>query len=111
MNDEQAPPVKGIIKALHRGTVLTKRICKTAKDQPAAHMLDISESAQSLERSLVRSEGSVRDAYAVSLQALGRKFVNAIEGDGESPIAALAKSTATDIIYSTSYEQVTRFDH
>lgn len=75
--------MKGIIKALHRGTVLTKRICKTANDQPSAHMLDISESAQSLERSLARSEGTVKDAYATSVKALGNRFTEWIEHDGE----------------------------
>lgn len=74
-------PVKGVINAFHKGSILTKRICKAARNALSTHTLKTLEPAQELERSLLTSEDRVKDAYAQGVRALGQGFAKAILND------------------------------
>jgi hypothetical protein len=85
-SDNVVDPVQGVLKTFRKGTVLTRRICKAARNAPAAsHMLDIIEPAQTLERSLVYSEGQIKDTYQKSVEILGQGYPEAILNDRRYP--------------------------
>lgn len=81
MNGELAAPVRGIANAFHRGIVKTQRICKSVQRTPTPNVLDTLQPVQSLEASLARSESRIKDAYAESTAALGRKFAESFDND------------------------------
>jgi uncharacterized protein with PhoU and TrkA domain len=82
MSDDIAAPVNGIIKAFHKGTERTQKICNSAsKNAIASQVLDTVEPAQALQKSLAESEAQVRYAYSESIRMLGRRFATAIQSD------------------------------
>jgi len=82
MTDDIAAPVNGIVKAFHKGTERTQRICNAASRNPtASHGLPIVEQAQALRKSLAESETQVRYAYSESTRVLGTRYSRAIESD------------------------------
>ena len=81
MNNDLAGPVKGIVNAFHRGTVVTQRICRAAQRAQGLNMLDTLQPAQSLGNSLEKSESSIKNAYAYCVQELGRKYLEAFDTD------------------------------
>jgi hypothetical protein len=84
MNRELPAPVKGIVNAFHRGTVLTQRICKAIQQGHAPQMLDAFQPAQGFEQSLTRSEIRIKDAYAQNIRDLGpigQRYPTAIDSD------------------------------
>jgi hypothetical protein len=81
MSQELAAPVKGITNAFRRGISQTQRISKFAQKLSATHMLDILQPAQSLEKSLTKSEARVTDAYGQSITAFGRRYAEQVEND------------------------------
>lgn len=85
-SDNVVDPVQGILKTFRKGTVLTRRICKTTKNAMAApQMLDIVEPAQALERSLAYSEGQIKDTYQKSVEILGQGYAEGILNDRQYP--------------------------
>lgn len=86
-SDNVVDPVQGVLKAFRKGMVLTRRICKTTRNAPAApQMLDIVEPAQALERSLAYSEDQIKDAYQKSMEILGQGYPEAILNDRQYPL-------------------------
>ena len=84
MSDDIAAPVNGIIKAFHKGTERTQKICNAAsKNATAARVLDTVEPAQALQKSLIDSEAKIRYAYAESIRVLGTQYSKAVESDRE----------------------------
>jgi SpoVK/Ycf46/Vps4 family AAA+-type ATPase len=83
MADLTPTPVKGMLRAFHRGTVLTKRICKAAQNGSAVELLNILEPAQALGKSFGASEARLRKAYEDSTKTFGRQFAEAILDDCE----------------------------
>jgi hypothetical protein len=81
MNQELAAPVKGITNAFRRGITQTQRICKSAQNATATHLLDVLRPAQNLERSLTSSETRVKEAYSQSITAFGRKYAEELVKD------------------------------
>jgi len=81
MNQELAAPVKGITNAFRRGISQTQRICKFAQNTSTAHILDILQPAQGLEKSLVKSEVRIKEAYSQSMTAFGRRYAEQVEND------------------------------
>ena len=81
-SDDAVDPVQGVLKSFRKGIVLTRRICKAAKNAPAAaQTLDTIELAQVLERSLTQSESQVKDTYQRSVEILGPGYPEAILND------------------------------
>lgn len=82
MSDDIAAPVSGIIKAFHKGTERTLKICNAAsKNATASQVLGTIEPAQALQKSLAESEAQVRYAYSESIRVLGKRYSNAIQSD------------------------------
>jgi hypothetical protein len=78
MADEIVAPVKNILKAFELGIRLAKRF-KSASGISAAQALQISESAQSLQRSIER----ITEAYQLCRAECGEPFGEALQNDGK----------------------------
>jgi len=78
MSDDIAPGVKSIIKAIDSGIKLGKRVARSSVYAPAAQVLQISSSAQELQKSLQGSSKAISDAYNESVKKCGQPFVNAL---------------------------------
>jgi hypothetical protein len=78
MSDDIAPGVKSILKAIDSGIKLGKRVARSSVYAPAAQVLQISESAQKLQKSLEGSSKTIKNAYNESVQICGGPFVNAL---------------------------------
>ena len=81
MSDDFVAPVKGITKALDTGVKLAKRISKSASSPSAAQTLLITETAQSLQRSLEGSSQAIGDAYRQIVGSCGEPFMKALVED------------------------------
>jgi len=78
MSDDIAPGVKSILKAIDSGIKLGKRVARSSVYAPAAQVLQISESAQKLQKSLEASSKAIKNAYNESVGICGAPFVNAL---------------------------------
>ena len=85
MNDDFAGPVKGIVKAFDNGIKLSKRLsrCRSASSASATRALQISESAQKLQKGLERGSKIISDAYRDCLGTCGQSFAEKLVDDGE----------------------------
>lgn len=79
MADEIVAPIKNILKAFELGLKLAKR-SKSASGISAAQALQISESAQCLQRSIER----ITEAYQRCLAECGEPFGRTLQNDGMS---------------------------
>jgi len=75
-------PVKGIIKALDAGTKLAKRVAKATTSATGLQILQITESAKTLQDSLEECSRDISDAYRQVLGSCGEAFTKALLEDG-----------------------------
>lgn len=78
MSDDIAPGVKSILKAIDSGIKLGKRVARSSVYAPAAQVLQISESAQKLQKSLEGSSKAIKNAYNESVEICGGLFIDAL---------------------------------
>jgi hypothetical protein len=81
MSDELAAPVRALINAFNRGSVLVRRICRAAPNGPSYLLLDTLEQAQNLERSVAKSGLQVMEACFTGMKTFGAPFTEAITND------------------------------
>ncbi|TVY78513.1 hypothetical protein LSUE1_G008168 [Lachnellula suecica] len=84
MSNDIAPGVKSILKAIDSGIKLGKRVARSSVYAPAAQVLQISESASNLQKSLEGSSKAIKDAYDISVKKCGEPFVNALLNEREN---------------------------
>lgn len=94
-------PVKGITRAFDNGIKLAKRVSRSANSAPAEKALQISESAQSLQKSLERNSQAVNDAYEQGVAAFGKGFSNALVQDSELNEWYFASPSRNFLTFST----------
>lgn len=110
MSDDIAAPVNGIIKAFHKGTERTQKICNVAsKNATASETLHTVEPAQALQKSLAESEAHVRYAYAESIRVLGSQYSKAIESDRK--YSTLQAPASANILLSCYIEHASKAHH
>ncbi|CZR64176.1 uncharacterized protein PAC_14073 [Phialocephala subalpina] len=88
-------PVRNIIKAFETGIKLANKVSRSASDASAAQALQISESAQSLQRSLERSSQIISDSYQQYVGSCGKPFGKALEDDDD--LKQRFKNLRTDV--------------
>lgn len=83
MGDDIVAPVRALLKALEAGIKIAGRLTTSASTAPAAQALQISEAAQSLQKSLERSAQAVVDAYRQNAARCGDLFTRTLVEDSE----------------------------
>lgn len=76
-------PVKALLKALEAGLRVANRLNASASSVPAAQALQISESAQGLQKVLERASNAISDAYRRDIAICGEPFNKALLEDSE----------------------------
>lgn len=83
MGDDFVAPVRVLLKALEAGIKVAGRLTASASTVPAAQALQISEAAQTLQKSLERSSQAVADAYRQNTARCGEPFTKTLVEDSE----------------------------
>lgn len=81
MADDIAAPVKGLLNAFSKGILICQRVTKAAQRASETQRLDTLDQVQALDKSLAESESRVKDVYAQTSAAFGRRLAEAFDNN------------------------------